>query len=103
MIYTLTLNPAIDKEYRVDHIQFNEVLRASQMRVDFGGKGFNVSRMLTVLGVQDVFRVNTAFSPATLDRFHDPTLVVPDLHQGKRLTLRWILIFKAMRLSKICC
>jgi len=53
MIYTLTLNPALDKEYRVDQIQFNEVLRASQMRVDFGGKGFNVSRMLTVLGVQN--------------------------------------------------
>lgn len=51
MIYTLTLNPALDKEYTVSQIQFNEVLRTSRMRVDFGGKGFNVSRMLAVLGV----------------------------------------------------
>jgi len=49
MIYTLTLNPAIDKEYEVSHLVFNEVIRANEMRVDHGGKGFNVSRMLKSL------------------------------------------------------
>ncbi len=50
MIYTLTLNPAIDREYRVPEIGFNSVLRASETRSDPGGKGFNVSRMLAGLG-----------------------------------------------------
>lgn len=50
MIYTVTLNPAIDREYTVPSIQFDEVLRAGGVRVDAGGKGFNVSRMLATLG-----------------------------------------------------
>lgn len=50
MIYTLTLNPAVDRELTVPAIEFDTVLRASDWRVDFGGKGFNVSRMLMALG-----------------------------------------------------
>jgi 1-phosphofructokinase family hexose kinase len=50
MIYTLTLNPAVDRELTVPEIEFDTVLRASAWRVDFGGKGFNVSRMLKSLG-----------------------------------------------------
>lgn len=50
MIYTLTLNPAVDKEYTVPRLVMDEVLRASETRVDHGGKGFNVSRMLAALG-----------------------------------------------------
>jgi 1-phosphofructokinase family hexose kinase len=46
MIYTLTLNPAVDRELTVPAIEFDSVLRASDARVDFGGKGFNVSRLL---------------------------------------------------------
>jgi 1-phosphofructokinase family hexose kinase len=46
MIYTLTLNPAVDRELTVPAIEFDSVLRASESRVDFGGKGFNVSRLL---------------------------------------------------------
>ncbi len=54
MIYTLTLNPALDKEYTVSHLEFDEVLRASTVRVNYGGKGFNVSRMLASLGGSSV-------------------------------------------------
>ena len=50
MIYTVTLNPAIDREYTVPTLKFDDVLRASSTRNDPGGKGFNVSRMLAVLG-----------------------------------------------------
>ena len=50
MIYTVTLNPAVDRELTVPAIEFDSVLRASDWRVDFGGKGFNVSRMLMALG-----------------------------------------------------
>lgn len=46
MIYTLTLNPAVDRELTVPEVQFDRVLRATGSRVDFGGKGFNVSRLL---------------------------------------------------------
>lgn len=49
-IYTLTLNPAVDRELTVPAIEFDSVLRASAWQVDFGGKGFNVSRMLKSLG-----------------------------------------------------
>ena len=45
MIYTLTLNPAVDRELTVPAMEFDSVLRASESRVDFGGKGFNVSRL----------------------------------------------------------
>jgi 1-phosphofructokinase family hexose kinase len=52
MIYTLTLNPAVDRELTVPAMEFDSVLRASESRVDFGGKGFNVSRLLK--GMQEL-------------------------------------------------
>jgi len=54
VIYTLTLNPAVDRELQVPEIRFGEVLRAHAHRVDWGGKGFNVSRALRVLGEDSV-------------------------------------------------
>lgn len=50
MIYTVTLNPALDKEYHVAELLPNMVLRASSVKMDYGGKGFNIARMLTELG-----------------------------------------------------
>jgi 1-phosphofructokinase family hexose kinase len=46
MIYTLTPNPAVDRELTVSAMEFDSVLRATESRIDFGGKGFNVSRLL---------------------------------------------------------
>jgi 1-phosphofructokinase family hexose kinase len=54
VIYTLTLNPAVDRELTVPVIEFNTVLRATAWQVDFGGKGFNVSRLLSALGTPNV-------------------------------------------------
>lgn len=54
MIFTVTLNPAVDREMTVDTITFDTVLRASDWRVDCGGKGFNVARMLKSLGISSV-------------------------------------------------
>ena len=51
MIFTVTLNPAVDRELTVDSIAFDTVLRASDWQVDCGGKGFNVARMLKSLEV----------------------------------------------------
>ncbi len=50
MIYTLTLNPCLDRELTVPAIEFDSVLRATKTQLDFGGKGFNVSRLLIGLG-----------------------------------------------------
>lgn len=54
MIFTLTLNPAVDRELTVDEIAYDTVLRATKWQVDCGGKGFNVARMLKSLGVDSV-------------------------------------------------
>ncbi len=54
MIFTVTLNPAVDREMTVGAISFDTVLRASDWRVDCGGKGFNVARMLKSLGISSV-------------------------------------------------
>jgi len=52
MIYTITLNPALDREMTVPEIGLDHVLRAKSVQIDFGGKGFNVSRALLALGVE---------------------------------------------------
>lgn len=54
MIYTLTLNPALDRELTVPDLVFDKVLRATALRIDYGGKGFNVSRALAALGVESL-------------------------------------------------
>lgn len=54
MIYTVTFNPAID--YVVELVSFNlgEVNRTTREYMNLGGKGVNVSRVLTNLGVDNV-------------------------------------------------
>lgn len=54
LIYTVTLNPAIDRELSVPTIEFDSVLRATSSRADCGGKGFNVSRMIAQLGGKSI-------------------------------------------------
>ena len=52
MIVTVTPNPVLDRTLTVPRIVFNEVMRATSSRLDWGGKGFNVSRALQALGVE---------------------------------------------------
>ena len=54
MIYTVTLNPSLDRTLTVPRIVDDEMVRAMASRVDWGGKGFNVSRVLRVLGLESV-------------------------------------------------
>ena len=54
MIYTVTLNPALDKELLVHALELDTVLRSQEVRIDYGGKGFNVSRMISALGGSSV-------------------------------------------------
>ena len=46
MIYTLTLNPAIDRTYFVDGVVIDGVNRIHDIRNEWGGKGINVARAL---------------------------------------------------------
>ena len=54
MIYTVTLNPSLDRTLTVPRIVDNEMVRATASRLDWGGKGFNVSRVLRALGTESV-------------------------------------------------
>src|SRR5262245_15360162 len=51
MILTVTLNPALDVTYTVDAVVPGATHRVRESRVSPGGKGVNVSRVLSALGI----------------------------------------------------
>ena len=54
MIITLTPNPSVDRIVTLERIRFNETLRTENARIEWGGKGFNVSRGLSILGEESL-------------------------------------------------
>ena len=54
MIYTCTLNPALDKMGYVEKIQLNQMNRLTHIENDAGGKGINVSRDIKALNHKSV-------------------------------------------------
>jgi 1-phosphofructokinase len=50
MIYTLTLNPALDHIVRLEHLDLGETNRMNEELIKAGGKGINVSKLLKNLG-----------------------------------------------------
>ncbi len=53
MIYTVTANPAIDYTIATSSLMLGATNRAVDSVLSFGGKGVNVSRVLTALGVDN--------------------------------------------------
>lgn len=52
MVYTVTFNPAVDYVVHVDEISVGGVNRTKSEKIYFGGKGINVSMVLSELGVK---------------------------------------------------
>ncbi|MEA4969740.1 MAG: 1-phosphofructokinase [Candidatus Pelethousia sp.] len=54
MIFTVTLNPALDKSVTISGFTLDAVNRVSHMRIDAGGKGVNVSKALKSFGCESI-------------------------------------------------
>lgn len=54
MIYTVTLNPAIDMTIYIDTLKKGQVNRSYCCLIDAGGKGINVSKVIKALGGQSI-------------------------------------------------
>lgn len=51
MVYTVTLNPALDYVMRCDYVGSEDINRAKTAEILLGGKGINVSVVLSRLGI----------------------------------------------------
>ena len=50
-VVTVTMNPAVDKTVLVDKIELAGLNRIKEVRIDAGGKGINVAKVLSSFGV----------------------------------------------------
>ncbi len=79
MVYTVTLNPALDYVVKVLDYQEGQVNRASETEFLPGGKGINVSIMLKHLGVNSVpLGFAAGFTGKELERYLIREGCVPD-------------------------
>lgn len=54
MIYTVTFNPSLDYSIQVNQFQVGQLNRMNQESIQVGGKGINVSIVLTRMGIPNV-------------------------------------------------
>ncbi len=72
MIITVTLNPAVDQTLELDRFVPGDTNRVRESRIDPGGKGINVSRVLRELGRESMA---AGLAPGTLGRFVEHSLL----------------------------
>ena len=53
MVYTVTLNPALDYVMKVGTLRYDDINRSKEETIYGGGKGINVSYVLTALGIEN--------------------------------------------------
>ena len=54
MITTLTINPAVDKTFFIDNFKIDSLNVANKIKYNAGSKGINVSRLLKIVGVDNI-------------------------------------------------
>lgn len=72
MILTVTLNPSVDINYKLEKLKLNDVNRVNDYSKTAGGKGLNVARVLTDFGEKTGA---TGFLGGTLGQFISNKLV----------------------------
>lgn len=53
MVYTVTLNPALDYVIKLEKVRTDDINRTDGEEIYYGGKGINVSVVLTQLGIEN--------------------------------------------------
>ncbi len=91
MVYTCTLNPAVDYILRLKTLETNQLNRAEKASFRAGGKGINVSVVLNNLGVDSVA---TGFLGGFSGEF-----IKSDLNQYKLIKLDFIDILGTTRIN----
>ncbi|HEY5625053.1 MAG TPA: PfkB family carbohydrate kinase, partial [Dehalococcoidia bacterium] len=66
MIFTVTMNPAVDQTLVLEKFVAGDTLRVKSSRFDPGGKGINVSRVIRELGGESIAM---GFAPGGLGRY----------------------------------
>jgi 1-phosphofructokinase len=51
-VITITLNPSLDKTIKLDHLEVGGLNRVQQVRIDPGGKGINVAKLMKNLDIE---------------------------------------------------
>jgi len=59
MVLTITINPLLERRYYYSHLIFSSVNRNGIVTLNAGGKGINVSRQLTKLGITNIAMLYT--------------------------------------------
>lgn len=54
LIYTVTLNPALDYIMKLEKLHFDDINRTNGEEISYGGKGINVSAILSRLGISSI-------------------------------------------------
>lgn len=52
MVYTITMNPALDYVMKTENLRSDDINRTLSEEIFYGGKGINVSAILTKLGIE---------------------------------------------------